>query len=227
MGFDGFDLRLGAPRPVSDTMALLPDFGMYRHDGKNLNQYERSTVVYRAGRADQARAGLSLQSSGDSPFAWGLSLHDAGRYVYDGKESAYSLEAVGQYSIGNFTLSAQFVQLETDGNEAGFSYETSGLSTVLGLRYAADGLVLGLTRGDVDTGAEEVEFTRLHAGYEFGFGLGLRGDFMRFEDSSGYGDQDIWSLGAVYSLDNGVYFEAGTGKWLDDKRTSLTIGYRF
>ncbi|MDQ2065451.1 porin [Xinfangfangia sp. CPCC 101601] len=231
-GFEGYDLRIGAPRPVSDTMALLPPLGAYRYVSLGVETLHGSVVRGNARWDDRFTPGLSLQSNTDGAFAWGLSAHKSSYADQGYRVDVPVVEAVAQYSFGDLTLGAQIVHTRMDDGEADqeypFAVGVSGTSAMIGMRYAKNGWLLGLAHGKADTGDAEQNFSRVHGSYDFGNGLTLYADLTKADrlyedDPSGY-----QVLGAQYRFANGFYLEAGvTHDRGEYTHKTIAAGYKF
>lgn len=233
IGFDGYDLRVGAPHPVTDTMALLPDFGGYGYESNRTARLLGSHVMDLSRQSSQVFSpGLSLQSTGEGSFSWGVSAH---RPDLKDEYSEYKntvVEAVGQYDLGDLKLGAQLVYSEHEGfyyeGDEAFSDNGSGVSALATAVYTKANWLLGLSLGRYDAGGTSYSLARVYGGYRFdngltlvaeGFGQYVLGDSFSYEEAA---------FTAEYSFANGTYLKAGTSL-LEDGFTynSLSMGFRF
>lgn len=239
LGFDGVDVRLGSPRPVTKTMELLPALGNNADEEFWSNILLGSRTLEYSTYSDQMfTPGVSVQSTGDGPFQWGVSLHQMIEHDPDPDDYQYYrdtvLEAVGQYNFGNLTVAGQLVVTNYDGDyydwedDEIYDENETNRSAMVSARYAKDNWVLGVNVGRHNSWWEPMNFVRLHGAYTFGNGLTVTADLLRQKDTE---DDEYWTstfLGVDYEMSGGYYVKAGTSHWEDGSHSeSLTLGFKF
>lgn len=239
IGFEGVDVRVGAPRPVTKTMALLPELGHNVNEEVWYDYVLGSRTLQYSILSDQMfTPGVSVQSTGDGPFQWGLSMHQLIDRDFNPMNYHYynhtMIEAVGQYNMGNLTVAGQLVMTNYDGeffNGWGGSIEQeedTNVSAMLSARYAKDNWVLGINGGRHNSWWGPTNFVRLHGSYIFDNGISITADHMYeyYPNSDWHWNVDF--VGVSYSFANGMYVKGGTSHWNDGSHAeSLTVGYKF
>lgn len=217
-GFNGVDLKVGAPRPMGDEMALLPDFGFYGYNSLYYQTFLTTPVLGIGRGVEKLQPGISVQSNSEGPLSWGISAHNIGRDILIMSDDSFIYEAVGQYRQGDFTFSALVVHADEDIWD----------HVQVGARYDNGPWVLGGTYGRMEELGVRAAASRLYASYNFGNGLSVLGDALRFENLSTDSAVTYVTLGLHYEFANGLYLEAGTEQ-ADGRSTfnTLSVGYKF
>lgn len=201
------EFAVGAPRPLVDSMAVMPRFSSSR-------LVDLETTLFRGMVAPLSSAvdnGLTpgvtwTQESGNLTFGGG--------YHHMNDENIDLAQGVMRYEAGATTLFINGEYATAPGADA--------TTLQIGALHDADRFDIGAAFTHFDAGGS-IKSVRLHGSVDVMSALSLRGDALLIEDFS-----DIYSLSASYSLTNGLYVEGGGTKVVgQDKILDIGVGYKF
>ncbi len=206
------DIRIGAPRPVIETMSVMPEFGTNRLVNLTLTGISGSATSLLSREDGGMTPGISFQTAKGAPLSWGVSYHR----VEAASTDVDALEGVLNYSTGTTTLFAKAQHLDPKGGAS-----DSALS--IGALYEGGPLTLAIETGRSDL-ISDTDFGRLHAGYQISDALKVSGDMLYTDSGS---SNTLWSLGMEYGFGPGAYVSAGALTGDDAEVYDLAVGWRF
>ncbi len=201
------EFAVGAPRPLVDTMRVMPRFSTSRVLDLETG-FLRGPLTSLASINDNGLTpGITYrQSSGNLTFGAGYHhLNDANVDVAEG---------VMQYATGatTFFISGEFAT--APGNDVSLMQ--------IGAFHDADRFDLGAAFAQYDAGPT-MNSLRLYGSYDVMSALTLRGDVLMLESAD-----DIYSLSATYSMPNGLFVEGGgTVVNSSDEIYDIGVGFKF
>lgn len=201
------EFAVGAPRPLVDSMAVMPRFSSSRL--VDLETSLLSGMV--APLASAVDSGLTpgvtwTQEAGNLTFGGG--------YHHLNDENVDLAQGVMRFEAGATSLFINGEFATAPGSDA--------TTLQIGALHDADRFDIGAAFTRFDAG-DTINTVRLHGSVDVMSALSLRGDALLIQDSS-----DIYSLSASYSLDNGLYVEGGGTKVVgQDEILDIGVGYKF
>lgn len=201
------EFAVGAPRPLVDTMRVMPRFSTSRLVDLETG-FIRGPLTSLASTQDNGMTpGITYrQSSGNLTFGAGYHhLNDANVDVAEG---------VLQYATGatTFFITGEFAT--TPGSDVSLMQ--------IGAFHEADRFDLGAALAQIDSGSA-IHSLRLYGSYDVMSSLTLHGDVMMLEDVD-----DIYSLSATYAMPSGLFVEGGgTVVNGSDEIYDIGVGFKF
>lgn len=201
------EFAVGAPRPLVETMAVMPKFSSSRVLDLETT-FLRGPITPIASASDNGLTpGVTWkQESGNLTFGAGY------HHLNDG-DNVDIAEGVMRYQTGatTFFISGEFAEVEGPN------------LTILqiGGFHDADRFDLGAAFTQFDAG-DTRHSLRLYGSFDVMQSLTLRGDALLVQDSS-----DIYSLSATYSMDSGLFVEGGGSKITGGGSEIYDIGVGF
>jgi hypothetical protein len=148
-----------------------------------------------------------LNTSGNLTFGAGY------HHLNDG-QNVDVLEGVMQYKAGATTLFISGEFANVDGPNLTLMQ--------IGALHEADRFDLGAAYSQLD-GSDTIRSLRLYGSYDVMSSLAVRGDILMIQDSS-----DVYSLSAIYGMENGLFVEGGGTKINDGAEIyDIGIGFKF
>ncbi len=202
------EFAIGAPRPLVDTLAVMPKFSSSRVLDLETG-FLRGPITSIASASDNgATPGLTWkQETGNLTFGAGY------HHLNDG-DNVDILEGIMRYQSGATTLfiSGEFAEVEGP---------NLTLLQIGGL-HDAERFDLGAAFAQLDT-SDTTRSLRLYGSFDVMSSLTLRGDALLIQDAS-----DIYSLSATYSMESGLFVEGGGSKITgSDEIYDIGVGFKF
>ena len=201
------EIALGAPRPVLETMRVMPRFSSSRVLDLQASMFTGSLAGIASFEDNGMTPGVTWQqTSGNLTFGAGYHhLNDANVDVAEG---------VMHFENGATTyfITGQFAT--TPGDDPSIMQ--------IGAFHDADRFDLGaaLSRFDISGTHNGL---RLYGSFDVMSALTLRGDMLLLEDTT-----DLYSVSATYSMDNGLFVEGGGTKVEGaDEIYDIGVGFKF
>jgi hypothetical protein len=205
---DAGEFALGAPRPLVDSLRVMPRFSSSR-----VIDLETGFLLGPI---------TSLASSQDNGLTPGLTyVNTSGNLTYGGGyhhlndgDNVDILEGVMQYKAGatTFFISGEFAEI--DGPNVSLLQ--------IGAFHDADRFDLGASLGQIDQ-SDATHTLRLYGSFDVMPSLTVRGDVLMIQDSN-----DIYSLSATYGMENGLFVEGGGTKIGNGAEIyDIGVGFRF
>lgn len=203
------EFSVGAPRPVVESMAVLPRFGTSRLLDLETS-FARGPLSTAAGFEDNGFApGLAFTGQSGS-VSYGLSYH---RFEIGGDDLDL-IQGVMNYSNGATTL---FIS-----GELGDLLSVDPSVVKIGGLYSADVYSFGGELARVDYGSEGITTGRLFGTYDVMPELTVKGDMLLIESS-----ENIYSLGAEYRFGQLGFVEGGASFVDNDQIYDIGVGLKF
>lgn len=202
------EIAVGAPRPVLETMRVMPRFSSSRVLDLTASYYTGSLVGLYSFEDNGMTPGVTWQqTTGNLSFGAGYHhLNDANSDVAEG---------VMRFESGATTyfITGQFAT--TPGDDPSIMQ--------IGAFHNADRFDLGAALSRLDVEGDRENALRLYGSFDVMQALTLRGDMLMLQDSD-----DLYSLSATYSMDNGLFVEGGGTKLPDDNEIyDIGVGFKF
>lgn len=186
------DFAVGAPRPLLDTLAVMPKFGSSRVLDLQTSFLRGPITSILSAQDNGVTPGVTWQrTSGNLTFGAGY------HHLNDG-DNIDILEGVMRYQAGSTTFFITGEYANTEGPNL-------TLLQIGGL-HDADRFDLGAAFTQLDAG-ETTHSLRLYGSFDVMQALTLRGDALLVQDAN-----DIYSLSATYRMDSGLFVEGGGSK---------------
>lgn len=201
------EFAVGAPRPLLETMAVMPKFSSSRVLDLETTIFRGPITPVASAQDNGLTPGITYQKEAGS-LTFGAGYHHLNDLDAD------TFEGIMRYQAGAVSL---FVSGEYG--------RTPGPNTTIlqiGGMYDADRFDLGaaLSRFDSSLSANSL---RLYGSFDVMSSLTLRGDALLVQDAN-----DIYSLSATYGMQNGLYVEGGGTKIVgQDEVYDLGVGFKF
>lgn len=201
------EFAVGAPRPLVDTLAVMPKFSSSRVLDLETS-FLRGPITSIASAEDNGvTPGVTWQrTSGNLTFGAGY------HHLNDG-DNVDILEGVMRYQTGatTFFITGEFANTEGPNLTV---LQIGGL-------HDADRFDLGAAFTQFDAG-DTRHSLRLYGSFDVMQSLTLRGDALLVQDAN-----DIYSLSATYSMDSGLFVEGGGSKVTGGGAEIYDIGVGF
>lgn len=201
------EFAVGAPRPVLETMGVMPRFSSSRAVDLE-TRFPRGPVTPLVSAQDNGIApGITWKKDAGS-LTFGAGYHRLN------DSDADIVEGIMRYQAGATTL---FIS-----GEYGSAPGDNLMALQIGGLYDADRFDLGAAFSQVDTSSTRHSL-RLYGSFDVMSALTLRGDALLIQDSA-----DIYSLSATYSMSSGLFVEGGGSKvGTSDEIYDLGVGFKF
>lgn len=199
------EFALGAPRPLVETMSVMPRFSSSRLVDLETGFLRGPMTSLASAQDNGVTPGITYrQASGNLTFGAGYHhLDDSNVDVVEGAMNYVS-------GATTFFISGEFATVPgTD-----FSLMQ------IGAFHDADRFDLGAAFAQLDA-SSTVHSLRLYGSYDIMSALTLRGDALLVQDAS-----DIYSLSATYAMPSGLFVEGG-GTVVNDSDEIYDIGVGF
>lgn len=201
------EFAVGAPRPLVDTLSVMPKFSSSRLVDLETS-FLRGPITSLASASDNGMTPGVTWKQEQGNLTFGAGYH----HLNDGN-NVDIVEGVMRYEAGSttFFISGEFA--ETEGPNL----------TVLqiGGLHDAERFDLGAAFSQFDT-SDTRHSLRLYGSFDVMSSLTLRGDALLIQDSN-----DLYSLSATYSMDNGLFVEGGGTKVTGGGNEIYDIGVGF
>lgn len=205
------DFALGAPRPVRETMAVMPRFSSSRLLDLELIAFNRSIT----GMASFADNGMTPGIAYDTTLgqlSWGLSFHR----IDSGSGDADFYQGAMNYRSGATTWFVNGEIVDAPGS--------NGSSLQIGGLHEADRYALGAALGNIDMGPNSY-YGRVYGSYDVLPALAVKGDAMTIENGP-----DLLSISSEYRFGRAGYVAGGV-TFIDDSSNDrlydIGVGLRF
>lgn len=201
------EFAVGAPRPLLETLAVMPRFSSSRLVDLETTPQRGSIAPFLNGLDNGMTPGVTWkQESGNLTFGAGYHhLNDANVDLAQG---------VMRYTGGATTFFINGEVATVPGSDL--------MILQIGALHDADRFALGAAYTHFDQ-SETTNSLRLYGSVDVMTSLTLRGDALLVQDSS-----DIYSLSATYSMDSGLYVEGGGTKMVgQDEVLDIGVGFKF
>lgn len=202
------EFAVGAPRPLVDTLAVMPKFSSSRVLDLETS-FLRGPITSIASASDNGiTPGITWkQDTGNLTFGAGY------HHLNDG-DNVEILEGIMRYQTGETTFFITGEFAETEGPNATLMQ--------IGAFHDADRFAFGAALSQLDL-TDATRSLRLYGSFDVMPSLTLRGDAMMIQDAS-----DIYSLSATYGMDNGLFIEGGGSKIGGaDEIYDIGVGFKF
>lgn len=202
------EFAVGAPRPLVDTLAVMPKFSSSRVLDLETG-FLRGPITSIASASDNGiTPGITWkQDTGNLTFGAGY------HHLNDG-DNVEILEGIMRYQTGETTFFITGEFAETEGPNATLMQ--------IGAFHDADRFAFGAALSQLDL-TDATRSLRLYGSFDVMPSLTLRGDAMMIQDAS-----DIYSLSATYGMDNGLFIEGGGSKIGGaDEIYDIGVGFKF
>ncbi|MBL9045819.1 MAG: hypothetical protein JNK34_00670 [Tabrizicola sp.] len=209
LSFGSGELAIGAPRPVFLTQEVQPKFGTSRLVDLELS-FVRGGFARIASAEDPGMTpGITYTHKLDSvTFA-------AGYHRIDNSSTELNIyEGLMRYDGGatQYFISAEHVATPSD--------DATFLS--IGARHDADRFDLGATLSKFKT-SDTTLTARLYGSYDIMPGLSIGADYLAIQDTD-----DVYSLGARYEMDSGLFVEGGVSELSGSNEVyDIGVGFSF
>ena len=202
------EFAVGAPRPLVDTMRVMPKFSSSRVLDLQ-SGFLLGPITSLASALDNGvTPGITWkQSSGNLTFGAGY------HHLNDGA-NADILEGVMRYQTGatTFFITGEFAEI--DGPNLTLLQ--------IGAFHDADRFDFGASLSQLDE-SDTTHSLRLYGSFDVMPALTLRGDALMIQDAS-----DLYSLSATYSMDSGLFIEGGGSKITGSNEIyDIGVGFKF
>lgn len=201
------EFALGAPRPLVDTMGVMPRFSTSRLVDLETSFFRGPLTPLASASDNGVTPGITYrQSSGNLSFGAGYHhLNDANVDIAEGV-MRYESGATTYFISGEFaTAPGPDVTLMQ-----------------IGAFHDADRFDLGAAFAQFDASGT-MRSLRLYGSYDVMSALTLRGDMLLLQDAS-----DIYSLSATYATPSGLFVEGGgTVVNNSDEIYDIGVGFKF
>ena len=202
------ELAIGAPRPVLDTLRVAPRFSTSRLVDLETSFLRGPLTSVASGGDNGMTPGVTYKyTSGNVTFG-------AGYHHLNEDSSVNMFEGIMRYDGGatSYFISAEHL----DGSSSNLTY------LQIGALYQADRLHGGVTLGKIKSSGS-IYSLRVYGSYDVMPSLSLHGDAIAVEKA-----EDIYSLGATYTMDSGLFVEGG-GTFLggSDEIYDIGVGFKF
>lgn len=202
------EIAVGAPRPVTETLRVMPRFSSSRLVDINTSAAIGSLTSLASYDDTGMTPGVTWQqTSGNLTFGAGYHhLNDANVDVAEG---------VMRFESGatTFFITGEFATAPGD--------DPSVMQ--IGAFHDADRFDLGASLSRIDLNGPNINALRLHGSFDVMQALTLRGDMLLLQDA-----EDLYSISATYSMDNGLFVEGGGTKVQDVGEVyDIGIGFKF
>ncbi|MFN3992296.1 MAG: hypothetical protein ACK4IU_05245 [Tabrizicola flagellatus] len=202
------EFALGAPRPLVDSLNVMPKFSSSRVVDLETSFFTGSMTSLFSMQDNGATPGVTYSNTAGS-LTYGGGYH----HLNDG-DNIDIIEGVMQYKSGAMSL---FIA----GEYANAEGPNLSLLQIGGL-YDAERFDLGLALSQLHS-SDTIHSLRLHGSVDVMDALALRADALLIQDSS-----DIYSLSATYSLPNGLFVEGGGTKIQNGNEVlDFGVGFKF
>jgi hypothetical protein len=186
------EFAVGAPRPLVDTLAVMPKFSSSRVVDLE-SSFARGPLI----------TILSANDNGVTPgVTWkqtaGNLTYGAGYHRLNDGSDTNALEGIMRYQSGATTLFISGEYFDTSGDNI-------SLLQIGGL-YSADRFQLGASLAQLDL-TDAQRSLRLYGSFDVTQSLAIRGDALILQDS-----RDIYSVSATYNTASGLFVEGGGTK---------------
>lgn len=203
------DFAVGAPRPVLETMGVMPRFSSSRLLDVETT-FARGPYATLVSYDDPGvTPGLSyMQSGGD--LSYGLSLH---RLVQNGEDTGI-VEAAMNFARGQttFFITGEFIEADKD----------DVTHVQIGALHAGDRFELGAVLGNVLQSGDNHLVGRAYGSYAILPALTVKGDVLAIRDS-----RDLYSVSAEYTFGQTGFVEGGATMVGSDAIYDLGVGLKF
>lgn len=201
------EFAVGAPRPVVETMGVMPRFSTSRLLDIETGFF-RGPITSLASFSDNGLTpGITYrQSSGNLSFGVG--------YHHLNDNNADIAEGIMRYESGATTF---FIS-----GEVGTAPGPDITLMQIGAFHDADRFDLGAAFAQIDE-SSTTRALRLYGSYDVTSALTLRGDLLAVQDSD-----DVYSLSATYAMPTGLFVEGGgTVANGSDEIYDIGVGFKF
>jgi len=202
------EFAVGAPRPLVDTLAVMPRFSSSRVLDLQTS-FLRGPITSVASASDNGvTPGVTWkQTTGNLTFGAGY------HHLNDG-DNVDILEGIMRYEAGATTL---FIS----GEFADVAGPNLTLLQIGGL-HDAERFDIGAAFSQIET-SDTARSLRLYGSFDVMPSLTLRGDALLIQHAS-----DIYSISATYGMDNGLFVEGGGSKiGGSDEIYDIGVGFKF
>ncbi len=202
------EFAIGAPRPLVDTLAVMPKFSSSRLVDLETS-FLRGPITSLVSASDNGvTPGITWKREQGS-LTFGAGYH----HLNDG-DNVDVLEGVMRYQAGSttFFITGEFAN-------------TEGPNLTLlqiGAQHDADRFDLGASFSQINS-SDTRHSLRLYGSFDVKPALTLRGDALMVQDAS-----DLYSLSATYSTESGLFVEGGGTKVTgSDNIYDIGVGFKF
>ncbi len=202
------EFAIGAPRPLVDTLAVMPKFSSSRLVDLETS-FLRGPITSLVSASDNGvTPGITWKREQGS-LTFGAGYH----HLNDG-DNVDVLEGVMRYQAGSttFFITGEFAN-------------TEGPNLTLlqiGALHDADRFDLGASFSQINS-SDTSHSLRLYGSFDVMPALTLRGDALMVQDAS-----DLYSLSATYSTESGLFVEGGGTKVTgSDNIYDIGVGFKF
>jgi len=201
------EFAVGAPRPLSESMAVMPRFSSSRLIDLEASFLLGMIAPLASAEDNGVTPGITWkQESGNLTFGAG--------YHHLNGENIDLAQGVMRFTGGATTFFINGEVATTPGSDF--------TTMQIGALHDADRFDLGAAFTRLDDGSS-VKSLRLHGSVDVITALTVRGDALLIQDSS-----DIYSISTTYSLDSGLFIEGGGTKVVgQDEILDIGVGYKF
>lgn len=205
---DAGEFAVGAPRPLVDTLGVMPKFSSSRVLDLETSFLRGPITSIASAQDNGVTPGVTWkQDTGNLTFGAGY------HHLNDG-DNVDILEGVMRYQAGatTFFITGEFADVE-------------GPNVTLlqiGAFHDADRFDLGAALSQIDS-SDTRHSLRLYGSFDVMQSLTLRGDALLIQDTS-----DVYSLSATYGMENGLFIEGGGSKiGGSDEIYDIGVGFKF
>ena len=201
------EFAVGAPRPLVDTLAVMPKFSSSRLVDLQTS-FLRGPITSIASASDSGVTPGITWKREQGNLTFGAGYH----HLNDG-DNVDILEGVMRYQTGSTTFFITGEFADTEG--------TNLTLLQIGALHDADRFDLGASFSQINT-SDTSHSLRLYGSFDVMPALTLRGDALLVQDSS-----DLYSLSATYNMPNGLFVEGGGTKVTGGGNEIYDIGVGF
>lgn len=209
LSFGSGELAIGAPRPVLLAHKVQPKFGTSRLVDLELAFVNGGLAKLFSAQDPGMTPGITYSHQLDSViFAAGYHRIDLGADEFN------IYEGLMRYDGGStqYFISAEHVATPSD--------DATFLS--IGARHDADRFDLGATLTKART-SDTTLTARLYGSYDIMPGLSIGADYLAIQD-----EDDIYTLGAKYEMDSGLFVEGGVSELNGSSEVyDVGVGFKF
>ena len=203
------EIAIGAPRPVTETMRVLPEFSSSREFDLEASLVLGPYITSFSFGNNGITPGLAFTASAGD-LSYGLSYHQ----IKDGGDRFDFYEGAMNYVSGQTTY---FITAEVlDSNVS------DGTSVTIGALHTADRLAFGGSVGQSDFVGPNITTVRLMASYDVLPALTITGDYLNIESLD-----EVFALSAEYRFGQIGFVQAGVTSLRGDESYDIGVGVKF
>ncbi|MBK6466821.1 MAG: hypothetical protein IPF96_08115 [Rhodobacter sp.] len=203
------DFAVGAPRPVTETLKVMPNISSSRLIDIEFGSLTASLTAFTSYFDNGMTPGLAFTSTAGN-LRYGLSYHQ----IDDGVSTADLVTGAMVFSGGQTTY---FIM-----GEAASEGSDDVVTLQIGALHQADRYALGANLAHVEFSTGNMSAGRLYGSYSLTPALSVKGDYLAITDSD-----DLLSLSAEYRFGQNGFVEGGVSVFGDVEVFDIGVGLKF